>query len=285
MLAAWAPELADTFVTLGFDLAVVVDTQGVVQHRATGDRPTLDISAWPGQPWVSTATPDSQHKLQSLWATVLVTGRSRRHEVNHLGAASVPVAWRAVRLGVEGPVLAVGQDLRTQLELQQRFLSAQEALERSYWNAQRHMLENADQLPTMTLEERQMLGLPGRPEWLSGGDAHADGHEAADALRRALDKLHERIGKDSLTGLLRDARRLAEQQFCAWPCSAPAAWKSWRARWASAGAPCCAAGARHCANGRPHKRLPSFTFFRFFRDSPPWPPCLTPSPPSWHRKS
>lgn len=213
MLAAWAPELADTFVTLGFDLAVVVDTQGVVQHRATGDRPTLDISAWPGQPWVSTATPDSQHKLQSLWATVLVTGRSRRHEVNHLGAASVPVAWRAVRLGAEGPVLAVGQDLRTQLELQQRFLSAQEALERSYWNAQRHMLENADQLPTMTLEERQMLGLPGRPEWLSGGDAHADGHEAADALRRALDKLHERIGKDSLTGLLRDARRLAEQQF------------------------------------------------------------------------
>ena len=225
MLSGWAPELADTFAAMGFDLAVVVDEQGLVRHHAQGERPTLDTSAWLGTPWVSTAAPDSQHKLQSLLATVLVTGRTQRHEVNHLGPSAVPVAWRAVRLGREGPVLAVGQDLRVQVELQQRFLAAQEALERSYWNAQRHMMENADQLPSMTPEERQMLGLPERYGARGHGvaEANADaaklsgaGHvtlAAGEALQRALDKLHDRIGKDSLTGLLRDARRLAEQQF------------------------------------------------------------------------
>jgi hypothetical protein len=203
VLAGWAPELADTFTTLGFDLAVVVDVEGIVVHRAQADNQALETCGWQGLPWVDTATPDSRHKLQSLVNKVLSTGRAHRHEINHRGPPAAPVAWRAVRLGPTGPVLAVGQDLRSQVELQQRFLAAQEALERSYWNAQRHMLESGDERPSMTADERRMLGLDEAPE----------PEAAADALQRALDKLHERIGKDSLSGLLRDARRLAEQQF------------------------------------------------------------------------
>jgi hypothetical protein len=203
VLSSWAPELAETFVSLGFDLALVVDATGIVQYRTTGERPTVDTAGWVSRTWVNTAAPDSRPKLQLMLETVLEKGRAQRHEINHLGPPSAPVAWRAVRLGRDGPVLAVGQDLRSQAELQQRFLAAQEALERSYWNAQRHMLENPEELPSMTPAERQMLGLPD----LQAAD------EAAEALKRALDRLHERIGKDSLSGLLRDARRLAERQF------------------------------------------------------------------------
>lgn len=207
VLAAWAPELAETFAALACDLALVIDHAGVILKQACTDQPSLDTTGWVGREWVSTAEPDSQKKLIKLFNEVMASGRSRRYEVNHVGPPAAPVAWRAVRLGRDGPILAVGQDLRTQAELQQRFLAAQEALERSYWNAQRHMLEGRDDMPVMTTDERQKLGLA---DALPREDTSP---EVADALQLALDRLHERIGKDSLQGLLRDARRLAEQQF------------------------------------------------------------------------
>jgi transcriptional regulator PpsR len=45
----------------------------------------------------------------------------------------IPVSWAAVRLGERGPVLAVGRDLRAVSAIQQRFLEAQQELEREYW--------------------------------------------------------------------------------------------------------------------------------------------------------
>lgn len=57
------------------------------------------------------------------------TGLGRRREVNHpsgLGDA-VPVSYTAIRLGAEGPLLAVGRDLRS--------VDAQRDTEQAYWKA------------------------------------------------------------------------------------------------------------------------------------------------------
>lgn len=207
VLAAWAPELAETFAALACDIALVVDVRGEIVKLARAPTASQDTSDWLGQLWITTASTHSQTKLQNLLAEVMLSGRSRRYEVSHGTGSGPPVAWRAARLGRDGPVLAVGHDLRPHAEMQQRFLAAQEALERSYWSAQRHLLASRAELPRMTPDERFKLGIA---DPVATDDAAA---EAADALKLALDRLHERIGKDSLQGLLRDARRLAEQQF------------------------------------------------------------------------
>lgn len=61
---------------------------------------------------------------------------SRRREVSHPGQGGdeLPVTWSAIRLGADGPVLAVGRDLRAVAAIQQRFVEAQQDMERHYWS-------------------------------------------------------------------------------------------------------------------------------------------------------
>ena len=65
------------------------------------------------------------------------TGLGRRREVNHPSGPgdAVPVSYTAIRLGAEGPLLAVGRDLRSVAAIQQRFLDAQRDTEQAYWKA------------------------------------------------------------------------------------------------------------------------------------------------------
>jgi nitroreductase len=217
VLAAWAPELADTFVALSCDIALVLDAQGRIvrlsQHEARPIAPT----AWTGQPWRDTVADDSRDKIDAMLEEAASGGMSRRREVNHPDAVGgpAPVAYSAARLGHDGPTLAIGHDLRLQVELQQRFVAAQEALERSYWHAQSRWGPSSAEpaaIPAppapaerMTLSERRSLGLD---------DGPPDLHDLDDTeLVRALGHLVERIEQGALPDLLRDARHLAERHF------------------------------------------------------------------------
>lgn len=209
VLAAWAPELADTFVALSCDIALVVDEQGRIQRMAQHEARPIAPPEWVGQRWVDTAATDSHDKVSDMLAEVAASGHGRRREINHPDArgGAAPVAYSAVRLGDQGPTLAIGHDLREKAALQQRFLAAQEALERSYWNAQRHLAPGPAARPVegaavMTQGERASLGLA------------ATGLDDTE-LGRALARLVDRIGPGQLPGLLRDARRLAERHFLA----------------------------------------------------------------------
>ncbi len=210
VLAAWAPELADTFVALSCDVALVIDAQGCIVTLAQNDTKPIAAQAWIGRPWVETVSPDSRAKIEHILADVASTGQARRREINHpeaMGGAA-PVAYSAVRLGSAGPTLAIGHDLRAHSALQQRFVAAQEALERSYWNAQRPITANAQVPALMTRTERASLGIdPAQTPTLHDLDESE--------LVRALGRLVERIGQDELQDLLRDARRLAERHFLA----------------------------------------------------------------------
>ncbi len=211
VLAAWAPELADTFVALSCDIALVIDAEGRIATLAQHDTQPIAPPSWLGQAWVDTVSPDSRSKIEHILADVASTGHARRREINHplaMGGAA-PVAYSAARLGEQGPTLAVGHDLRAQAALQQRFVAAQEALERSYWNAQqRQPPDSATRAGLLTDAEREQLGLD---------SATAPSHRDLDdsELVRALGRLVERIGHEELQGLLRDARRLAERHFLA----------------------------------------------------------------------
>ena len=138
-LSKWAPELAKTFVSLSSDIALVLDDDGVIQEVAQGSSATLAQAAhqWVGRPWIDTVTGETRSKVTQLLQEVTSTGLARRREINHpVGeGGNLAVAYTAIRLGVNGPLLAVGRDLAAISAIQQRFLGAQQEMERSYWQA------------------------------------------------------------------------------------------------------------------------------------------------------
>jgi hypothetical protein len=135
-MAALAPILAQAFVSLACDIALVLDPQGLVTYMAHGDALALaPIGAlWVGRPWTETVTPETRPKIEALLAEVSATGHAPLREVT-LAASfgpAIPVAYAALRLGPSGPTLAVGRDLRAAASLQERFLKAQRELEQGY---------------------------------------------------------------------------------------------------------------------------------------------------------
>jgi transcriptional regulator PpsR len=135
-LAGFAPELANTFASIASDIALVIDAAGVIRNVALGDNAIGQrTDQWVGNAFVDTVTQDTRGKIESLLKEVRRAGVSRRREVNlpGVGGACIPVAFAAIRLGESGTVLAVGRDLRAIAAIQQRFLEAQQELERDYW--------------------------------------------------------------------------------------------------------------------------------------------------------
>ncbi len=135
-LSDLAPELASTVVRVAGDIALVIGNDGVIRTVAEGSVPLRgDESGWVGKAWTDTVTGTARQKVELLLQEAQHHGVSQRRELNHPAGAGqeIPVSWAAVRLGERGPVLAVGRDLRAISAIQQRFIEAQQELEREYW--------------------------------------------------------------------------------------------------------------------------------------------------------
>ena len=135
-LSDLAPQLALTFVSVASDIALVIDQSGVIRNVATGAAPIAGSAAdWVGRPWAETVTGETRTKIEQLLSEAQSGTVTRRREVNHPSGngTDIPVAYSAIRLGRNGPVLAVGRDLRAVSAIQQRFIDAQKAMERDYW--------------------------------------------------------------------------------------------------------------------------------------------------------
>ena len=139
VLSKWAPELAQTFVSLSSDIALVMDGNGVIRNVVQSGSDSLPGAAddWVGRAWADTVTGETRSKVEQLLQEVGATGIARKREINHPSGVgtSVAVAYTAVRLGAQGPVLVVGRDLRSITAIQKRFLDAQQEMERGYWRA------------------------------------------------------------------------------------------------------------------------------------------------------
>ncbi|MCU7369897.1 transcriptional regulator PpsR [Paucibacter sp. O1-1] len=137
-LSPLASELANTIARVASDIALVIDKDGVISAVAEGQAVQAQgCGDWVGQRWVDTVTASTRGKIQSLLDEVTNEGVvSRRREVSHpaQGGQELPLTWAAIRLGADGPVLAVGRDLRAVAAIQQRFVEAQQDMERHFWS-------------------------------------------------------------------------------------------------------------------------------------------------------
>lgn len=136
-LAPLAPELALALAAVSSDVALVIDAAGVIQNVSVGN-PKLSAATrdWVGRHWSDTVAQSSRTKVDQLIGEASSAGLARRREVSLLsdGAAGIPMAYSAIRLGDDGPLIAAGRDLRAIAAIQQQFIQTQQELEHSYWS-------------------------------------------------------------------------------------------------------------------------------------------------------
>lgn len=133
MFGSLDAETAAQLVAASSDIAIVVDRKGIIRDVSGEDSlaPTAD---WIGRPWVETVTVESRPKVQEMLAEATASSMSRWRQVNHAVAdsADVPVRYCAVRIGDEGRIVAIGRELSSMAELQQRLIDAEQQIEREY---------------------------------------------------------------------------------------------------------------------------------------------------------
>jgi transcriptional regulator PpsR len=128
-----------TLIATASDIALVVDADGTIRDIAFQSEELADdldgSGGWVGRKLMATVVPDSRPKVTHLLADAAAhnTKPKWRH-LNHaaLDGRSIPVLYCAVQVGQDGRMVAFGRDLRAMSSLQQKLMTAQEALERDY---------------------------------------------------------------------------------------------------------------------------------------------------------
>lgn len=153
-LAGLDAEATALVIATAADIALVLDASGVVVDIAFGAGPIAQegFQDWVGRPWVDCVTSDGRDKIEAMLSEIAApsqgplwrqvnhpAGRSRRQraaagsvEEAVAPAETIPVAYVAIALGVEGRVVALGRDLRDVAAMQQRLVDAQRAMDRDY---------------------------------------------------------------------------------------------------------------------------------------------------------
>jgi len=129
------PVSTATLVASASDVALVVE-KGIVRDVALAGADLVKEGfdgAWRGKAWIDTVTAESRDKIAEL-----LEGAGDRlgrwRQVNHPAASGldVPVRYAVIRLAPDGPVLALGRELRSVAVLQQRLVEAHQEMERDY---------------------------------------------------------------------------------------------------------------------------------------------------------
>ncbi|MBL8953856.1 MAG: transcriptional regulator PpsR [Myxococcaceae bacterium] len=119
------------------DVSLIVDRAGTVKKVTLGDGFEGGVG-WRklvGMRWADTLATDSQEKAVALLKEVVKEGRSSRpRECNQKveGIGSVPLRYSAIKIDRCDNVAVLGRDLREVSRLQQRMLTAQQAMDREY---------------------------------------------------------------------------------------------------------------------------------------------------------
>lgn len=133
-------EAAATLIASAADIALIMDADGTVRDAAFGSEDLQRAAGgeWLGRSWLETVTVESRPKIEALLKTARAApgeDTPRPRQVNHPcggGKPDLPVLYSAVRLDHDGKIVALGRDLRSLAELQQRLVNAQQSLERDY---------------------------------------------------------------------------------------------------------------------------------------------------------
>ena len=142
-------DMAGKLIAAAADVALIIDDQGVIRDLAFGSEDLLreGYYEWLGKPWADTVTIESRPKVEALLRDSRANAAPRWRHINHpsLDGADLPLSYSAIALPpTNGRVktgarsVVFGRDLRANAALQQRLISAQQAMERDYWRL-RHM--------------------------------------------------------------------------------------------------------------------------------------------------
>ncbi|HEY6893080.1 MAG TPA: PAS domain-containing protein [Rhodanobacteraceae bacterium] len=200
-LSDLAPELAEMLVSVACDIALVLDDSGVIRTVAVGGGDGVEAAgaagAWVGQHWTDTFTHDTRVKATQLLDDLASTGASPLRHLSHAAGEGreIPIAYTAVRLGEQGPTLAVGRDLRVISAMQSRLQQAQHAIERDHW--QRRQAETRYRLLFQFSSEPALIVDPVTFDVIDANRA------AAQLYARAQDEL---IGKPVTDSFERESR-------------------------------------------------------------------------------
>ena len=138
-LAGLDAQTAASLISAAADVALVLDEHGVIQDMAFGsDELKHGRHDWLGKPWLQTVTIESRPKVEEMLGEAASSGSAKWRHINHPSADSADLAllYTIVPLSRDaGPhrAVAFGRDLRSQVALQQRLVSAQLSMERDYW--------------------------------------------------------------------------------------------------------------------------------------------------------
>ena len=142
-------DVAGRLIAASADVALILDSDGVIRDLAFGSEDLLreGYYEWLGKPWADTVTVESRPKVEALLRDSRANAAPRWRHINHpsLDGADLPLSYSAISLpqqsgrGKPGARSVVfGRDLRANAAMQQRLISAQQAMERDYWRL-RHM--------------------------------------------------------------------------------------------------------------------------------------------------
>jgi len=142
-------DMAGKLIAAAADVALIIDDQGVIRDLAFGSEDLLreGYYEWLGKPWADTVTIESRPKVEALLRDSRANAAPRWRHINHpsIDGADLPLSYSAIALPQQGGrsktgarSVVFGRDLRANAALQQRLISAQQAMERDYWRL-RHM--------------------------------------------------------------------------------------------------------------------------------------------------
>ena len=139
-LAGLDPQTAASLISAAADVALILDEAGVIQDMAfASDELKEHADAdWLGKSWLQTVTVESQPKVQEMLKEAAQGGSTKWRHINHpsVNKADLALSYTIVPVKREAGrrhSVAFGRDLRSQVALQQRLVSAQLSMERDYW--------------------------------------------------------------------------------------------------------------------------------------------------------
>jgi PAS domain S-box-containing protein len=138
-LAGLDAQTTASLISAAADVALILDENGVIQDVAfSNNELQYGHHDWLGKPWLETVTVESRTKVEEMLSEAFSNGSAKWRHINHPSADSADLAllYTIVPLSREaGPhrSVAFGRDLRAQVALQQRLVSAQLSMERDYW--------------------------------------------------------------------------------------------------------------------------------------------------------
>jgi len=129
-------EAFDRLVRVAFDIALILDKDGVIEDVSVrkSELLALGCQSWVGRTWSSVVTSESRSKILEMLAPRSASEELRWRHVNHsIGSTTdLPMQYAVMNLGEDGRFLALGRDMEAIAILQRRLIETQQSIERDY---------------------------------------------------------------------------------------------------------------------------------------------------------